>query len=163
MRGLVSENGEASSAYGHVQVKLTDSADGTFAVEWKGRIFNPGGESFAAGWVGIINPDIEPPPPGEDDGGVILPATPLLTFFRFGSGDAVSCGVIDFDSQGITDEEHMPADLAQTWIINPEIHEARFLTLERLDGAIAGTFGPNTPEEPMSTSAAGGQRVRCAV
>jgi hypothetical protein len=152
----------ASAAYGHVQVKLTDNGDGTFAVQWKGRIFNPGGESFASGWVGIIDPDIQPPPDGED-GGVILPATRLLTFFRLGGGDAVSCGVIDFDSQGIINPEILPAELAQTWIINPDIHEARFLTLERLEGAVAGTFGPNTPEEPVTTSPGDGQRVRCAV
>jgi hypothetical protein len=71
--------------------------------------------------------------------------------------------VIDFDSQGIINPDILPAELAQTWIINPDIHEARFLTLDRLDGALAGTFGPNTPESTVATSPGDGQRVRCVL
>jgi len=163
LRGIINPDIEPSSAYGHVQIRLRDNGDETFTVEWQGRIFNPSGESFSAGIVGIIDPDIEPPPPGAGDGdGGILVGTPVLTFFRLGAGDFVSCGVIDFDSQGIIDPEILPAEFALNMIINPEIHEARFLTVEHAAGAISGAFGAGTPEETVGGTETG-PRVRCAI
>lgn len=151
LRGIIDPDIAPSAAYGHLQVKLTDNGDDTFSVEWKGRIFNPGGEAFASGVVGIIVP---------------LPQPPFLTLFRFASSDAVSCGVIDFDSDGIIDPEILPAAIANSWITNPDIHEARFSTVDRPDGAIVGNFGvadPTTvlgfnpqPDPPR-------ERARCAI
>jgi len=163
LRGIINPDIEPSAAYGHVQIKLRDNGDDTFTVEWSGRIFNPGGEAFAAGLVGIIDPDIEPPPEegGDGDGDIVI-TTPVLTFFRLGAGDLVSCGIIDFDSSGIIDPEILPAEVALNMIINPEIHEARFITSERMEGAIAGRFGAASAEEPVTGSTTG-PRVRCAV
>ena len=112
--------------------------------------------------MGIINPEIEPPPGGE----VPLPPPPILTLFRLASADALSCGVIDFDSEGIINPDVLPAFVANNWIINPEIHEARFVTVARPDGEVAGTFGlvdPTTvlgfnpqPDPPR-------ERARCSL
>lgn len=146
LRGIINPDIEPSEAWGHVQLKLTENADGTFAARWRGRIFNPSAEVFIRGTAGIIDPDIDP----------------ILTFFRLGT-DGVSCDIIDFDSQGITDEEHIPAEFALAMIINPDLHEARI----EGDGVVAGTFGlvdPATlvgfnpqPDPPT------GRQVRCGV
>ena len=162
LRGIINPDIEPSAAYGHVQIKLRDNGDETYSVEWSGRIFNPAGESFTAGLVGIIDPDIEPPPPGTGDEDPPIIDASFLTFFRLGT-DAVSCGVIDFDSSGIIDPEILPAEIALNMIINPEIHEARLLSVEHSTGAVAGTFGAGTPEAPVATSSSSLNRVRCAI
>jgi hypothetical protein len=162
IRGIVDPEIEPSAAYGHVQFKLTDNGDATFAVEWKGRIFNPAGEAFVSGVVGIIYPDILPPPGGE----VPLPSPPFLTLFRFAASDAVSCGVVDVDSDGIINPDVVPAAIAESWIINPEIHEIRLASVERPDGSIAGTFGFHDPAAVLAWNPQPDpprERARCAV
>lgn len=161
LRGIINPDIAPSPAYGHVHIKLTDNGDDTYSVGWSGRIFNPAGETFTSGIVGIIDPDIEPPPAGGEEDPPILVATPVLTFFRLGT-DGVSCGVIDFDSQGIIDPQILPAEVALRVIINPEIHVASFVTTQHATGAIAGSFGAGSPEQPVGESAAGA-RVRCAI
>jgi len=151
----------ASAAYGHLQVKLQDNGDGTFTVDWKGRIFNPAREAITSGQVGIINPEVEPPPVG--GGEIPLTPPPVFTFFRFAATDAVDCSVIDFDSQGIVNPEVMPAAIANNWIVNPDVHEARFMSVERMAGAVAGTFGAGTPEGAVDGAKVSGPRVRCSV
>ena len=162
LRGIINPDITPSAAYGHLQVKLTDNGDDTFSVEWKGRIFNPAAESFITGVVSLIGVNDEVPPGGETP----FTLAPVLTMFRFISSDAVSCGIIDFDSDGIINPDVIPAAIAENWIINPEIHEARFSTLEHEEGAVLGTFGiadPTTvlgfnpqPDPPQT-------RARCAL
>lgn len=129
LRGIINPDIEPSTATGHIQLKLRENEDGSFGVEWQGRIFNRGGERFFRATVGMAGGEVDP----------------ILTLFRLG-GDGIACDVIDLDAQGEEDVASLPADIALALILNPEIYEARIESLERPDGAIVGFFGILDPD-----------------
>ena len=146
LRGIINPDIEPSPARGHFQVRLTANEDGTFSVSWQGRIFNAAAERFVRGTVGMVG------------GGV----DPIVTLFRLG-GDGIGCDVIDLAAE----DQILPADVGRAFILNPEIHEARFESLERPDGAVVGSFGIIDPDHlvgfnPQPDPPKGGV-VRCAV
>lgn len=156
LRGIIDPDIQPTGAWGHVQLKLTEAGDGTWVAEWKGRLYNPDGHQFTAGFVIDLDADGGGDPGDPSDGGGIILDSAILDLFTDASA---SCGIIDFESQAITDEEHMPADVAQRMIIDPEIFG---VVLVSTDGPIVfGRFGPGDPE-PVSGDGLGGRPVRCA-
>lgn len=136
LRGIIHPEITPSPAWGHVQVKLTDRGDGTFGVAWKGKLFNPNREIFAGAFI-IDQDHIGGGTVG--DGGTITSGL----VFKFFERASASCGIVNFNSQAITDEEHMPADIAMNMIANPELFQVLMTT-----GAgprVVGTFGVMDP------------------
>ncbi|HZD05226.1 MAG TPA: hypothetical protein VE173_09920 [Longimicrobiales bacterium] len=144
LAGIIDPDIEPSPGYGHLQVVLTELEDGTYQVDWKGTLFNPGGETFSLGVLGISS---EPPER------VVL----------FSSQE--SCDVYELSSAGIIDPEILPAEVGLAAIIDPQILEARVMSDERPAGALAGVFGPATAETSLTLdrSGDGGSRVRCGL
>lgn len=119
---------DPSAARGHLQLKLRNAGDGTYAVQWSGRIFNPSGESFIGGGIYSI---------GEVDG------RPILNF------GFVAPDVGDKDT-GVTGcstavrvegSAFLPAVQAEVIVEDPNIFEVRFSTRALPRGAIAGNLG----------------------
>jgi len=112
---------DLSAARGHLQLKLRNTGDGSYAVEWKGSIFNPGGESFIGAGIYSI---------GEVDG---RPIVRLL-----GSLDVICDGSVRVEGSAL-----LPAVQAEAIVEDPNIFEVRFSTSGRPGGAIGGTLGGN--------------------
>ncbi len=162
LRGIIDPEIEPSPAWGHVRIKLTDDGAEGYAVKWSGKLFNPERSTFNSGF--IIDPDIMPDGDevdGLEDHDIVIGGELVFTFFR-DSGS--SCDILSFDSQGITDEEHIPADVAQRMIAGPDLFRAVLLAT---DGSLVlGTFShvdPTTilgfnpqPDPPQ------GKQTRCA-
>lgn len=156
LRGIVDPEIEPSQAYGHVQLKLFDLGDGTFQVEWSGKIFNPARETFTAGYVGIMDPDIEPEP-GSEDPPIVL--TALFTFFH---DLQIDCSTIVFDSDALATPQLLSSDIANAMITDEEHHEVDLLSEAHPFGSIRGVFGASTPENPIGDGTdPAGKPVRC--
>jgi hypothetical protein len=154
LRGIIDPEIMPTDAWGHLQVKLTEADDGTWVPEWNGRLYNPESQEFITGLVVELDGEGGDSVPFE--GGEILVGSVVLDLFR---GASASCGIIDFESQAITDEEHMPADTAQRMMIDPDLFGVLLLST---DGPIVfGRFGPGDPE-PVSGSGLTGKPVRCS-
>jgi hypothetical protein len=130
LRGIINPDIAPSPAWGHVQVKLSYDGAAGYRVEWKGRLFNPDNETYAAVTLFYGGPDALPVP------GI----APIFTFF---DGTSQSCGILSFGSQAITDEEHLPADVAQSVLLNPNLFG---VVVESPDGPrVAGKFSLASP------------------
>ncbi len=142
LRGIIDPDITPTPAWGHVQLKLTDDDEEGYRVEWKGKIFNPKNEVFTS--AVIINPDIIPTSAhGDGDPPIVIGRV----VYRLFNTSTQSCGILLLDSQGITDEEHMPADIAQAMIINPEIHQ--LIVVSSSGGVMAGRFGLPDPQTAL--------------
>ncbi|HEX9564155.1 MAG TPA: hypothetical protein VF981_09295 [Gemmatimonadaceae bacterium] len=129
-RGVINPEIVPSSAYGHIQLKLTDAGDGTYTVEWVGKIFNPNRETFLTAEIHDVGLTL----PG--DGG----PPPLLDLFNLTATGGVDCSIIDFDSYGVTDEENLPSPDALALISSPSEYVVIFSTQVN-SLAVAGWFG----------------------
>ncbi len=166
LRAVTDEEYAPSSAYGHIQLKLTASAESPhYEVQWSGKIFNPASEEFIGGLVGIINPDLVPPPSEEDP--PILPGQ-VFRLFDLREVGGLTCNVIEFDSEGLEEEVYIAWEIGWFMLANPDLVEARFVSSDRRDGAIAGLFGATA--DPMTLLGFNpqpdppkGQQARCAV
>jgi hypothetical protein len=155
LRGIIDPDIQPTPAWGHVQIKLTDDGEAGYRIEWKGKLFNPESEVFSSAF--IINPDIiGGPGDGEPTGSGFV-----FTLFR---GASESCGILLFDSQGITDAEHIPVEAALNMIIDPEIHEVVLVSTE--GSFVVGRFGIPDPTELIGFNPQpdlSGKIVRCDV
>ena len=131
LRGITNPEIEPTGAWGHVQIKLT-ADNGGYLVEWRGRIFNPDGETFAQADIFYGGPDATPVPG----------AGPLFSLFRNASQ---SCDILSFSSQGITDEEHLPADIGDAMIVDPDHYLVRVMSTD--DALLGGGFRIADPRE----------------
>jgi hypothetical protein len=106
--------------HGNLQLKLYANEDGTFTLAWKGKVYNPGGESFT-GWSMT---DLE--------GG-----RPAL-FVALGEVEGISDRLIDPEDATIISAE-LASDL---FGIEPDTPDFQivFFTTERPAGALAGTL-----------------------
>lgn len=139
LRGIINPDIEPSpTAWGHVQVKLTDNGDDTFGIQWKGRLFNPNEETFSGAF--IIEPDINPGP-FPNDGPPVGAGELVFTFFR---GSIAACEVLVFESQGGAGDL-LPSDVAMNMILNPDIHEVLLFSTE--GSVVSGRFGLPDPTE----------------
>lgn len=131
LRGIINPDIEITGAWGHVQIKLT-AENGGYLVEWRGKIFNPDGETFAHADIFYGGPDATPVP------GV----GPLFSLFRNASQ---SCDILSFGSQGIINPAILPADVGDAMIINPEQYVVRVMSTD--DAVLGGAFRIADPRE----------------
>lgn len=135
LRGIINPDIEPSPAWGHIQIKLTDDGADGYRVEWKGRIFNPDAETLISGGIVYGGPDA-----------TLIPGTPIV--FSLFRDSSESCDILNFDSQAITDEEHMPADIAQAMMLDPDLFAVVVFSPE--GPRVAGLLGMPDPTEVIA-------------
>ena len=106
--------------HGHIQFKLTQLADGSVRLEWKGQIFNPGGLAFT-GWS--LN-DL-------DNG------RPAL-LVAFGEVEGITDSRIDPEDATIISAETAARLFGTPDTIDDPNIRVVFYTLDRPEGALAG-------------------------
>jgi hypothetical protein len=157
LRGIINPDILPTGAWGHLQIKLTEAADGTWVPEWKGRLYNPDGHQFVSGLIVMLEEGDSGGSGTIGDGGeIVVVGSIVLDLFR---GASASCGIIDLETPELSADDHLPADIGARMIIDPEIHEVLLLST---DGSlVAGQFGAGAPE---STTGGGltGPPVRCS-
>ncbi|MDP9206115.1 MAG: hypothetical protein M3P12_11810 [Gemmatimonadota bacterium] len=111
--------------WGHIQLTITDGGEVGFVVNWKGIVFNPEGEVFIGGELGLQEPPEPDTPPT---------FSAVLTLFE---GARASCDRISLTN--MRDPIVISAELAADLVNNPENYAVRLYTA---DGTILqGTFG----------------------
>ncbi|MCI0433335.1 MAG: hypothetical protein L0271_06775 [Gemmatimonadetes bacterium] len=146
VQGIINPDLAPSPATGRVQLELTDLRDGTYRAEWVGSISNPARETFTAGQIGIINPEIRPTSPA-----------PGASLARLFSNASLSCSSLVLDSRGVIDPEVLPATVVSDMLRNPGRYEARLTTSVLTGGAIAAAlYRTSTPASAPAKPVSGG-------
>ena len=139
LRGIIDPDITPTPAWGHLHLALTSAGPSGYLAEWRGRLFNPDGETFSGGF--IINPDIAPDPiDGDDEGSGTVSATALLTLFR---GSVETCEVLILES----------SDAAPVNLTTEAVHALlgapsgyRVIAISDRGGVVEGTLGIIDPE-----------------
>jgi hypothetical protein len=143
VRGIIDPEIHPSSAYGTIQLRLTDRGDGTYRADWYGRFSNPAMERFTAGHIGI-DPDIMP-----------TSSSPGAAVARLFGGASLRCDVA-VDSRGLYDTQIIPATVARAMLRYPERYEARLTSSTLTGGAVAGRLALATNLSFPATIVSGG-------
>lgn len=116
-----------SRAHGHLQLKIREVSgvdpEPFYEVKWKGKVFNPAGETFTGGAIKGVRPN--------DD-------RPVLVLF---DGARDTSQKINLDGQGRLSTAQAEAILAQ-----PEAFQALLITTALPERALWGIFGGVDPE-----------------